>query len=218
MKVHGFRREKFLARRVTIRMACFFFNPCHTTLFSAPSRRENLSLYPLVDTDPANSATSTTATTTTDIPASLPLSVPFIPLNIIPRTSTCIPFQSRQEKRRVRLTRRFECLPRLSLASSGRGSLIYLDRESPPEGRWLLCVYVSLSPPADRRWNRIRWKFFIIFSHRVHYRRTNLIVEIIVECLWSFEWVYPSQFYIYIYIIPENLSDSIVAEEIRSER
>lgn len=134
-KVHGFRREKFLARRVTIRMACFFFNPCHTTLFSAPSRRENLSLYPLVDTDPANSATTTTTTTTTDIPASLPLSVPFIPLNIIPRTSTCIPFQSRQEKRRVRLTRRFECLPRLSLASSGRGSLIYLDRESPPEGR-----------------------------------------------------------------------------------
>lgn len=43
--VHVFCHEKFLARRVTIRPAWFFFNPCHTSLYS-PSRRENLSLYP----------------------------------------------------------------------------------------------------------------------------------------------------------------------------
>lgn len=62
-------REKFLARRVTIRLACFFFNPCHTTLFSGtPSRRENLSLYPPVDTDPTNSTiTVTVAITTTTL-------------------------------------------------------------------------------------------------------------------------------------------------------
>lgn len=148
-------REKFLARRVTVGLvACFFFfDPCHATLLSSrlPSRAEGIFRFIHRWTpDPANFSTASNRHRLLLI-----LYAPFIPLNIIPRTSTCIPFQPRQKERRVRPTRRFErfffchvCLsPRPGQRSFFDSSVI--ERARPRDIDFFASYAFRTSPPGD---------------------------------------------------------------------
>lgn len=219
MKVHGFRREKFLARRVTIRMACFFFNPCHTTLFSAPlASRESFTL----STGGHRSGKlchlhhrhhyhwySCFSSSVRPLHPSEyhSANVDLHPFSVSSGETTCPPDETfRMFATSIsRLVRpRFFDLSRSR--ESARGTLTSLRIRLSIAASWSslkpysMEVFHYFQPPrtlsTDKFNRRNNSGMFVEF-------RMSLPVAVL---------------YIYIYIIPENLSDSIVAEEIRSER